>query len=248
LELALELTGWLNGASALGVLVVLFIIGLYTLIKSLKLKATLLRYTGITIIFIGFLWLGPTTDFLKITLIDGMNINPVWVYPLLSYMWAAPGIFFGMYIGGELLMPKKKWLLLAIIIIASIAYEIFLFLSPINSFDFTIPGVGEVEDPTGLVGDGTNIIDTSSNYGYPTAFFLIAFILIIILFNGIGFLKKAKESTGILRTKFLYLAFGFIVFAIIVTFDALIPPGIFLSFVRFCIIASGILLYLGVRT
>lgn len=242
------LEGWLNGVSALGVLVSLLIIGFYALIKSLKLKATLLRYTGITIIFIGLLWLGPTTDFIKI-LITGTNINPVWIYPLLSYMWAAPGIFFGMYIGGELLIPKRKWYLLTIIIIAAIAYEFFLFANPINSFDFTIPGLGEVTTPgPGDVGDGSNIIDTSSEYGYPTAFFLIAFILIIILINGIGFLKKALEATGVLRTKFLYLAFGFIVFAIIVTFDSLIPPGIFLSVVRFGIIASGILLYLGIRS
>ena len=232
----MELLGWLNGISATGVLTINLIIGIFSLYKSSKLKAKLLTVTALTIFFIGLLWLGPTTDFLKI-LITGTNIDPVWLYPILSYMWAAPGIFFGMYIGGELLMPRKKWYLLTIYLIISIVYEFFLFYNPIGSFEYTVPA------PL-----GSDIIDTSSNYSYPTAYFLIVFIFSIILFNGIGFLSKAFKATGVLKKKFLALAFGFILFAVIVTFDALIPPGILLSFVRFGIIVSSILLYIGIRT
>lgn len=232
----MELIGWLNGISATGVLTINLIIGIFSLYKSRKLKAKLLTVTALTIFFIGLLWLGPTTDFLKI-LITGTNINPVWLYPILSYMWAAPGIFFGMYIGGELLMPRKKWYLLTIFLIISIVYEFVLFINPQGSFEFVVPS------PL-----GSDIIDTSSDYSWYTAYFLIVFIFSIILFNGIGFLSKAFKSTGVLKKKFLALAFGFILFAVIVTFDALIPPGIFLSFVRFGVIASSILLYIGIRT
>lgn len=232
----MELIGYLNGISATGVLTINLIIGIFSLYKSRKLKAKLLTVTALTIFFIGLLWLGPTTDFLKI-LITGTNINPVWLYPILSYMWAAPGIFFGMYIGGELLMPRKKWYLLTIFLIISIVYEFVLFINPQGSFEFVVPS------PL-----GSDIIDTSSDYSWYTAYFLIVFIFSIILFNGIGFLSKAFKSTGVLKKKFLALAFGFILFAVIVTFDALIPPGIFLSFVRFGIIASSILLYIGIRT
>lgn len=235
----MEVIGWLNGISATGVLTVNLIIGIFSFIKSIKLKAKLLTVTSLTIFFVGLLWLGPTTDFLKI-LITGTNIDPYWIYPLLSYMWAAPGIFFGMYIGGELLMPKKKWYLLAIFLIISIVYEIVLFMNPLGSFEFTVPGV---DFPF-----GSDLIDTSSDYSWFTAYFLIVFILSILLFNGVGFLSKAFKATGILKKKFLYLAIGFILFAIVVVFDALIPPGILLSFVRFGIIVSSILLYLGIRT
>jgi hypothetical protein len=239
-----EIIGWLNGISATGVLTVNLIIGIFSFIKSRKLKAKLLTVTSLTIFFIGLLWLGPTTDFLKI-LITGENIEAVWfypvsdpvIYPILSYMWAAPGIFFGIYIGGELLMPKKKWYVLTAYLIISIVYEFFLFYDPISSFEYTVP-----------VPNGSDIIDTSGNYSYPTAFFLIFFILSILLFNFIGFLSKAIKSTGVLRKKFLSLAFGFLLFAIVVTFDALIPPGILLSLVRFGIIVSSILLYIGIRT
>ncbi|MFW9771196.1 MAG: hypothetical protein ACFFEO_03385 [Candidatus Thorarchaeota archaeon] len=229
-----DIAGWLNGISAFGVLTINIIIGIYGLFKAGKLKAKLLTVTALTIISIGLLWLGPTTDFINI-LINDTNINQ-YIYPLLSYMWAALGITLGMYIGGELLIPKKKWILVGIFIIISIAYEYFLFLSPQQSFNYVIPA------------PGTDIIDTSSNYGYPTAYFLIVFILSILIFNGIGFLVKAKQATGILRKKFLYLAIGFIVFAIIVAFDSVVPPIIAVSIVRFGIIICSILLYLGIKT
>ena len=119
----------LNGISALGVVSVNLLIGFYSLYKANKLKAKLLTVTSLTIIFVGLLWLGPTVDFLKIIFIDQTNITPYWVYPLLSYMWAAPGITLGMYIGGELLMSKKKWILVGIFLVISIAYEFFLFLT-----------------------------------------------------------------------------------------------------------------------
>ena len=196
------------------------------------LKATI---TSLTIILIGLLWLGPTADFLKILMTD-TNIDPVWVYPLLSYMWAAPAIILGMYIGGELLMPKKKWILVGIFIVISIAYEYFLFSNPQDSFEYVVPS------PL-----GSDIIDTSSNYGNFTSYFLIVFILSILIFNGFGFLVKAKQATGVLRKKFLYLSIGFIVFAIIVIFDSIVPPMIALFIVRFGIIVSSILLYLGIK-
>ncbi|MFX1357071.1 MAG: hypothetical protein ACFFA8_07265 [Promethearchaeota archaeon] len=244
MALELGLIGWLDGISAAGVLVINLIIGIFSFYKSRKLKAKLLTVTALTIFFIGLLWLGPTTDFIKI-LITGTNIESVWfypvtepvIYPILSYMWAAPGIFFGMYIGGELLMPRKKWYLLTIYLIITIIYEFFLFYNPLGSFEYNVP-----------VPLGSDIIDTSSNFSYPTAYFLIVFILSIILFNGIGFLSKSFKATGILKKKFLALAFGFILFAVIVTLDALISPGVFLSVVRFGIIVSSILLYIGIRT
>ena len=231
--------GWLNGISALGVLSINIIIGIYGLYKANKLKAKLLTVTALTIISIGFLWLGPTTDFIKILITDS-NIDPYWVYPLLSYMWAAPGITLGMYIGGELLIPKKKWILVGIFLIISIAYEYFLFSNALGSFKYTVPGIDFVK--------GTDLIDTSSDYSYYTAYFLIVFILSILIFNGIGFLVKAKQATGILRKKFLYLAIGFIVFAIIVAFDSVLPSMIAVFIVRFGIIISSILIYLGIKT
>ncbi|MFW9822361.1 MAG: hypothetical protein ACFFE4_05475, partial [Candidatus Thorarchaeota archaeon] len=55
--------GILDGATAALIVVSSIAFGLFSLIKSLKLKARLLTIAGFTMIFVGFLWLGPTVDF-----------------------------------------------------------------------------------------------------------------------------------------------------------------------------------------
>ncbi|MCK4383123.1 MAG: hypothetical protein KAW66_07520, partial [Candidatus Lokiarchaeota archaeon] len=147
------------------------------------------------------------------------------------------GYNFGYVYWWRIIDAKKKMDSMGIFIIISIGYEYFLFSNPIASFAYV--------EPSPL---GSDIIDTSSNYSYPTSYFLIVFILSILVFNGFGFLVKAKQATGILRKKFLYLSIGFIVFAVIVTFDSILPPMIALFIVRFGIIISSILLYLGIKS
>jgi hypothetical protein len=232
----LGLTGWLNGLTALGVVVINTINGIYVFYKSRRLQAKLLTYASLMIFFIGLLWLGPTVDFV-IILMTGTNIDPYWIYPLLSYMWTAPGILFAMYIGSELLMPKKKWIMVSIFIVLSIIFEIFLFLTPETSFTYP--------DPLPM---GSDIIDTSFVYGGIPFIIIAIYIVSIILVNGIGFLRKAFQATGIVRKKFLYLASGFILFGLVAIFDALIPPGLLLPIVRTGIIISAVLLYLGLKT
>ena len=86
------------------------IFGLISLYKSIKLKAKLLTIAGLVMIFVGFLWLGPTVDFF-LKVITNTNITPAVIYVFLSYTSVAPALFFAMYLGGELIMPKKKWIL-----------------------------------------------------------------------------------------------------------------------------------------
>ena len=103
----LEAVGWLDGLTALSVVLSGTSFGLFSLYKSIKLKAKLLSITGLCLICIGNTLLGPTVDFL-IILISNNNLGPFWMYGLLSYTWAAPLTIFGLYIGGELMIPKKN--------------------------------------------------------------------------------------------------------------------------------------------
>ncbi len=246
INLALEFTGLLNGVSALSVLVISIIIGLFSYYKSYKLKAKLLSYAAINIIFIGLLWLGPTTDFLFV-LITGANLpgDPPLIYPILSYMWVAPSIFFAMTIGTELLIPEKKWYLLSVILVLSILFEVLLFGFTASSFTFDLPS------PV-----GSDIIDTSFIYPGATAdfpwgltFILIAVFLILnLLFNGIGFFRKALQASGVIRKKFIYLSLGFTIFTVASVFDSLIPPGILLPFVRISVVISSLLMFYGLKS
>jgi len=233
--------GLLNGLTALGVLVVNGIIGIYAIYKSRKLQARLLTFAGLSILLIGLLWLGPTTDFLKI-LTTGTNLEPRWIYPILSYMWIAPGLLFLMYIGAELLTLERRWYILLIFMILGIIFEIFLILHPFISaipdpFTYTMP------DPL-----GSNIIDTSFEYGSLTFILMVIFIISVLIFNGIGFLRKAFQSTGLMKKKFLYLSLGFILFPASAAFDSILPPGPLLPVIRTCVIISGILWYLGLKS
>lgn len=234
--MVLSIEGWLNGITALGVVIIDTIIGIYSFYKSRKLEAKLLTYAAATVFFIGLLWLGPATDLL-IILITGSNITPNWIYGLLSYMWIAPAVFFGMSIGAELLLPEKKKLIIIIYLIIGILFEVFLFSNLEGSFDFTLPA-----------NPGEDIIDTSHVYGSPTFILLLVIILSVVIFNGFGFLRKALQSTGIIRKKFFYLSLGFILFPLIAAFDSIIPPGIALPFVRMGIIVSTSLIFMGLKT
>lgn len=229
-------TFWLEGLTASSVILVGIILGLISIFKGRKLKAKLLTVLGLAIFFIGFLYLGPTTDFLTV-IITGSNINSViWglgIYGILSYLWIAPALVLAMYIGGELLTPKRKWIIVIIYLVLGIVFEYFLWFNTSETFVIDLlPG---------------EIIDSSFVTLYPTFLLMAFFILSILIFNGMGFLIKGIKSTGVLRKKFLLLGIGFIIFSVAGAGDSLVNPGIGLVIVRLAMISSIILMYLGLK-
>ncbi|MFW9821875.1 MAG: hypothetical protein ACFFE4_03015 [Candidatus Thorarchaeota archaeon] len=228
--------GILDGSTAALIVISSVAFGLFSLYKSIKLKAKLLTIAGLTMIFVGFLWLGPTVDFIFI-ITGGQNINPV-VYVLLSYLWVAPALLFAIYLGGELMLPKKKWILFVIYLVLGGIFEYFLWFDTNNSFDQPI---------TALI-PGETIIDASFNTTHPT-FLLVAFFLVsALVLLGIGFAIKAKQSTGVLRRKFTYLSIGFIIFVLSGAFDAIIPVIVIIGIVRVVMAFFALFMYLGLKT
>ncbi len=231
--------GWLDGLTALAVVLAGIIFGLLSFYKSIRLKANLLSVTGLATLSVGFILLGPAMDLLTI-LITEDNLEPFWLYGLLSYSWTAPIAIFGLYIGSELLLPKRKWIIVACYTGLSIIFEIILFGFSLNNPEviFRYPEI----DP-----NGTELLNTSIN---PTS---IAFILMLVflisglIFNGFGFLRKSRQSSGELKRKFLYLSLGWILFIICGAVDGLVDPGIYTFFIRFGLIISITFMYLGVR-
>ncbi|TXT63466.1 MAG: conserved membrane protein of unknown function [Promethearchaeota archaeon] len=221
----------------MGIIVSSIFIGGYILYRAFKLEAKLLKYAGAMIILIGLLWSGPTMDFTKI-LLTGTNIpeNIKALYIYSSYIFVGPAIFLALNIGAELIAPSKKKLILIFIAITAVIFEAGLLFFPYLSYSFPEP------HPT-----GENIIDTSLNFGFFTFYALAIILLTVVIFNGIGAILKARESTGILKRKFFYLAIAFFLFPLAAVFDTLIPPGFFLPFIRILVIVSAIFLYLGLK-
>ncbi len=227
--------GLLDGLTASGIILSATIFALLSLYKSIKLKAKLLTWAALTMLFIGFLWLGPFIDFILVYF-TGTNITPISFYSILSYMWVAPALVVSMYLGGSLLIPKKKWFLVVGFLVLGVIFEYFLWFYATDSFTWV------------LVNPGQDLIDASFVRSHPT-FLLVAFFLIATLvFLGFGFLIKAKQATGELRKKFIYLALGFVIFVVCGALDSIVPPGIAIGFVRGVMMTFALWMYLGFKT
>ncbi len=227
--------GLLDGLTATGIILSATFFALLSLYKSIKLKAKLLTFAALTMLFVGFLWLGPFIDFILVTF-TGTNITPIYLYSLLSYLWVAPTLIVAMYLGGELLIPKKKWILVGAFIILGIIFEYFLWFQTNESFTWT------------LTNPGQDLIDASFIRDHPTFLLVALFLVSALVFLGIGFFIKAKQATGELRKKFFYLGLGFTIFVVCGALDSIIPPGIAIGFVRGLMMTFAFWMYLGLKT
>ncbi len=151
-------------------------------------------------------------------------------------MWFPGAILSAIYLGGELLTPKKKWYLLSIYVVLSIIFELFIFLNPEGSITYANPA-RPGED---LIND--NLVEDS------IAFFLaLIFLLSVIIFLGFGFLIKAIQSRGSIRKSFLFLSIGAFIYTIGGILDGLFSPGLILIFIRSAMIGSAWLFYFGLK-
>lgn len=231
----LDIYGWLNGLTAILVVIFAITFGLTFLFRARKLNADLLKYGAFMGIFVGLLWLGPTIDFLFMVFTNDhlTQAMPREMYGVLSYMWVAPAFLCAMFVGLELQYPEKKKIFFAFFIPISIIFEVILFIDAANTFYFnTIEG---------------DLLDSRFKYTSPGFIMIGIFLLFIFLLNGMGALRKAAQSTGDIRKNFLYLALSFNLFIIVAVFDAFIPAGSILSIVRLGMIVCAWSMYLALK-
>ncbi len=231
--MALSYIGWVDGISAMSLVIFAGSFGLFFFYKSRKSKLPLLSYAGLMLIFVGLLWLGPTCDFFSICL-TGRNLDPVLLYPVLSYMWAPPAIICSSYIFAELIIPKRKNIILTIFIILGIILELYLFLDTKNSFIFNPYKPNE------------DLIDVRFALGSP-AFILITLFQLSNFIFGTSYLYRGFQRTGIIKKKYFFLGFAITLFVVLSSFDSFSSPGPFLALVRVVGITSALFMYYGLR-
>lgn len=227
--------GYLDGLTATGIILSSVIFGILSFYHARKLGARLLGIAGVMMILIGLLWLGPFVDFLMI-LTTGKNITPIYVYMWLSYLWVAPAIVIGMYLGSELLAPEKKKAIVIFYAILGVIFELYLFLDWTNVFTWTLNNPGQ------------DTIDSSFQRTSPAYWIIMFFLISTFIFEGIGFAIKAKQATGEIRKRFRYLSIGFIVFVVCGAIDSIIPPGIAIGFSRAVMMTFALWMFLGLKT
>ncbi|MBA7505509.1 hypothetical protein ES706_04177 [subsurface metagenome] len=234
--MSLSNIGWLNGITASGVFLFSCLFGLFFIYKSRRLKLKLLLSLGFVYFFAGLVYSGDVLDFITI-LITGNNVdNTHGIIGLINWIWFPGAVVFAMYIGAELITPKKKWLIFSIYLALGIIFEVFFLLNPSGTVTY--------DNPTS---PGEDLINDNLVFESIPSIIALIFLLSIILFLGVGFLHKSFQSTGIIRRKFLYLSLGSFVYAIGAVLDGLFSPGIILIFIRSAMIGSSWLFYYGLK-
>ena len=233
----LVLEGWIDGITASGVVIFGIIFVLFFLYKSRKSSARILTFLGLVNILAGLMYLGVFTDFLVVLATEINLDNTTGLVGILSYIWFAPVMIIALYIGAELLIPKKKWYFMIVIIILSVLFEIFFFLDPMGTFNFP-----------DLANPGETLIDYNVNMFTPAGIIMAILLLTVLIVLGFGFLIKSFQSTGILKKKFFLLSMGSIGFCIFGLLEGLTAPGLMVIFVRIGYLTSFWLMYFGLKT
>ncbi|MHA2290311.1 MAG: hypothetical protein ACXABG_16110, partial [Promethearchaeota archaeon] len=120
-----------------------FIWGTFFIYKGLKTKTKLLTYWGIATVGISSTVLGTAVDFLTI-LATGQNINGT-LYIILVWPMAGINGLFLFTVLAELIAPKYKWYFLSNVIIATVFYQLSLFLNAPSFVWLEFPAVSGEE-------------------------------------------------------------------------------------------------------
>ena len=220
--------------------------GIFSLIKSKKLKSYVLFSMGLAILFISFLYSGLVLDSLLVLFTESnLDTN---IHGILTFFWFGPLVIIGTYIFNELIaMNFKLWLKYLILIyfsIISIIYEILLFLTHSSSIIYKNPS-----EP------GQDLIDNILVFWTPP-FYMLAISLFpgIIVFS-LSFLYGGIKSSGILRKKLILLLITFLVFFGFGSLDIAIfpldffnlPIGTSISIIRVFMIIGGFLFFFSLK-
>ena len=234
--MALSFVGWLNGITASGVFIFSIIFGLFAVYKARKAHLNLLLYLGLVYCFAGLIYTGDFLDFLTVLITETNIDNSFGIIGLINWMWFPGVVIFAMYFGAELIIPKKKWYIFTIYLLLSILFELFLFLDPSGSVTYVDPPA-----------PGEDLINDNLVFESIAGILVLIFLLSLLIFDGIGFLRKGIQSTGVIRKKFILLSLGAFIYIAGGILDGLFAPGISLIFIRSAMAISAFLFYFGVK-
>lgn len=165
---------------------------------------------GLNIVLAGFFWVGLSLDFFSI-LLTGNNLpNSGGWMGIIIFMWAPLVLLISLYIGAELMIPSKKKYIVALFLILTIIFELFLFIFPLDMFTIVDP-----------IPPGSGLISIYIEKNSPVNLLMVLFQLMGFFFCGFGYLVKSLKSSGVIKNKFLLLSIGYLVYAGIPIFAAL---------------------------
>ena len=162
--------------------------------------------------------------------------NSFGIIGIINWMWIPEVAIFAMYLGAELILPEKKKLIFWIYLVLGIIFELILFLDLLDSITYEIP-----------LNPGEDLINDNLVFESIAGILVLVFLLSILIFDGVGFLVKSIQSTGVIKKNFLLLSLGAFIYIIGGILDGLFSPGITLIFIRSAMALSALLFYLGIK-
>ncbi|MBY9020546.1 MAG: hypothetical protein KGD67_05770 [Candidatus Lokiarchaeota archaeon] len=231
--LMLSVLSGLIGSATLGTLIGFCTFGIYFYYISKKTHIKLLSIMGISLFFAGFSYLGICADFLSI-LITGDNINSI-ILAFLIWPFVPISFLIIFYVAAEILVPKKKILIIIIYAILCIIFELSIFLDTLGNITFIEPTI-----------PGGELIDDSLTFGSPASFIGIIFTLTGFFFNGFGLFFKGIRSSGVVGRKYKQLAIGYLIINVSALLD-FIGIAEIIVIVRVASLISIWFFYLGLR-
>ena len=223
---------WLIGLSTMGIVISGYIIGVFFLYKSRKLRIKLLTIYSIGFMFAASAWLSIVIEFISV-LLTGSSINKV-LYVYLMWIPAPIAGIFIYYIASEFLAPKKKWYVLIPFLVYNGFTTLGTILNPLGVVIFIEPPLTGFIHKAGLDPAGIS------------SFFGLINFLILLVFAGCGYLQKALKSKGVIRKKFFFLSISVIFVVFFGMLDSL-TSGIVLVVVRVGAMSNFVFAYLGLR-
>jgi len=227
--------GWSNGITASGVFLFSCLFGLFFIYKAIRKKSRLLFMLGLVYFCAGLVYVGDTLDFITVLVTNANIANPMIFIGLLNWVWFPGAVVPAMFIGAELIIPKRKLIIIIVYLILGILFEVFLFMAPSAAITFEIPPVG------------TDLINDNLIFESIPSLIALTFLLSILVFLGFGFLSKGIKSSGDIKKKFFSLSAGAFIYIIGAVFDGLFEPGFYLIFVRAAMIVSALFFYYGLK-
>jgi len=229
---------WLNGVSALSIVIVSWIFAIWCVYQYRKTKNNIFLNGLLLSLAVAFGWTGITLSFLSVV-IYGSNLPGLKpIVNAFSYSTIPFGSLAIIYVSWDVAAsPRSKKIMLFGFIVFSILYYIVLFMT----FDEAIacPDV-----PDGEIYD---------DWIVPGSFFYYlvwAGVGVVSTISFIGFIKLLKASEGDIKKRALYIVLAAPIFGTCILLDTVIfmePHVNFLFIPRFLMNLGGFLIYLGFR-
>jgi len=227
--MALSLETYLNGISAICVLITGFYFGFRFIMHYSKLKKSLLPLIAAMGFGLGIFYLGPSTAFFYL-LFTGTNISAT-LYLYLSYFTMPLTLGLAMYLGFDIFKPKWKKGIMIFFSFFTVIWWVSFILFPDQVFVYSEPTAG-------------NLIDISFTTWIGLPMIGLAILSALFVLGG-GFLsisRKVEDKEK--RKKSIFLAIGWVLFSIAGILDTF-PIALLLVVARIIMLIGYMLIFLG---